>query len=911
MSKKLLFLALMFINIGYTFAVNEISIRKDISEDRTKPGYISSATLSIEPQGGYVSEALYVEYTDRAVYSGSNVEIIHRFNLPRGAVVRDLWLWIGDSVMQAQIKDTWTARHIYDSITSFKRDPAFLNVTDGQYELRIYPLESGKVRKIKMECLVPVSFFGEQAQVDLPYSFLSADNSTKTPLRVLFRYDSRLEYGFKILEAGTLEYKQIQDTLGMHYYESNISDIKELPGLTVTYKESFPNGFSCSREAIKSGSVYSVGISPGKIFNSDSSKQCSKRLCVGIDLNGNYGTLGIDAISKGFSALQNELSDGDSIKFVISGEGLIDTFPDAGFMSAVEVKETLGKMLDGSKVVSKIKSKPKLRILFCDPSGKDFMFPGLESLAQCSIATDLMSVLPVLSKFDIAAAYRYGYEDELNDNDAEIARTHILEYMKAGGYFLSYLDYNRRNEKIALQLIENLQVPTGFKASTLTRTPNGYISDGFPNSIYFYTSCPLKYTDSKVIPEMVNTDNEPVVISKQFGSGYLVVNGMWPGHIDAGLKQQLHTALLGLNRAGKNSQINELFQTVCAINNDLHFTNVIVMSNADALVTSDNLVNKLSEINQSNFKQLPQTHCISLLDGTIYLPPIYTEKNVNYYGSGYLLSKIAEQTNGLYFGIHEYDWKTIYGSILNAASVPVNNISCKMKCNGVDIAQETVMQPNMLNQKLNSSRFYTVQCKDCEVIEAEIAGIKADNDSAVKKTVTIETRDILNRERSFLSAEHANDIMLKMLQSVPLDTQAIVKFALEHRLMNDFTAFIALEPNDSLFFMQNPYDESKYKTNVSVNKAVLKQFAVRVLKKLKKISLVLNIPHNGTIQVRLFTIDGRLVYRHDVSCGAGSMNITLANRQLGKGVYIAVVKYRSYGIISNSVQTRIEKFTME
>jgi hypothetical protein len=153
--------------------------------------------------------------------------------------------------------------------------------------------------------------------------------------------------------------------------------------------------------------------------------------------------------------------------------------------------------------------------------------------------------------------------------------------------------------------------------------------------------------------------------------------------------------------------------------------------------------------------------------------------------------------------------------------------------------------------------------------------------------------------------------MLKMLQSVPLDTQAIVKFALEHRLMNDFTAFIALEPNDSLFFMKNPYDESKYQTNVSVSKAAFKQFAVRVLKALKKISLVLNIPQNGTIQVRLFTIDGRLVYRHDASCSAGAVNIAIANRQLGKGMYIAVVKYRSFGNINNSVQTRIEKFTME
>jgi hypothetical protein len=223
------------------------------------------------------------------------------------------------------------------------------------------------------------------------------------------------------------------------------------------------------------------------------------------------------------------------------------------------------------------------------------------------------------------------------------------------------------------------------------------------------------------------------------------------------------------------------------------------------------------------------------------------------------------------------------------------------------------MQPNPLNDKSSASRFYTLQSKTCNVIEAQISGKIIANDSVVTKSLTIQAQDILNRSRSFLSSEHAADIMLGMLQSVPLDTQKIMKYALQHRLMNDFTAFLALEPNDSLFFMHSPFDESRYTTTVSpkINTSVL-QFAIRILKARNNISLSLDIPQSGTIQIRFFTIVGRLIDSHDISnCNAGTINISLANRPVGKGTYIAVVKYRPYDTKHNSMQTRIERFTLE
>lgn len=86
-------------------------------------------------------------------FLGKNVEILHKFELPEQAVVNDLWLWIDDFISKAIIIQRWRAQEIYDSITSFKRDPAFLKIVDNQYDLCIYPLTSGEFRKIKINTL--------------------------------------------------------------------------------------------------------------------------------------------------------------------------------------------------------------------------------------------------------------------------------------------------------------------------------------------------------------------------------------------------------------------------------------------------------------------------------------------------------------------------------------------------------------------------------------------------------------------------------------------------------------------------------------------------------------------------------------------------------------------------------------
>ncbi|MDP3684744.1 MAG: VIT domain-containing protein, partial [Ignavibacteria bacterium] len=165
----------MFLSL-FIFATNDLTV-KDNALHGSKPGYIEKATLVVEPFGSYVEQSLYIEYSERNQFSSNLLEIVHRFELPKDAVINDMWLWIGDSVMQARMFDTWTARGIYDSIVAAHYDPGFLTKNGSQYEFRIYPLAAGKIRKVKITFIVPTKWYGNQATAELPIKLLLSNNS--------------------------------------------------------------------------------------------------------------------------------------------------------------------------------------------------------------------------------------------------------------------------------------------------------------------------------------------------------------------------------------------------------------------------------------------------------------------------------------------------------------------------------------------------------------------------------------------------------------------------------------------------------------------------------------------------------------------------------------------------------------
>ena len=230
----------------------------------TEPGYIDQATLVVEPHGAYVEEAMYVSYADHNQYPGDQfLEVVHRFTLPPGSVINDLWLWIGDTVVKAKMFDTWTARHIYDSIVVHRHDPAFLAKDGNSYELHIYPLVSGQFRKVRLNFITPTSWLGKDGVAELALSFLQASNSTTKPLQILFREEEDIWGTPAVRELPGLAYKKTLDTAGYIYRDFEVPDISGLTSLTMAFQTEFTDGiFANAGDQEGDSSFFQIGIDP-------------------------------------------------------------------------------------------------------------------------------------------------------------------------------------------------------------------------------------------------------------------------------------------------------------------------------------------------------------------------------------------------------------------------------------------------------------------------------------------------------------------------------------------------------------------------------------------------------------------------------------------------------------------------
>ncbi|MCB0752677.1 MAG: hypothetical protein KDC52_14490, partial [Ignavibacteriae bacterium] len=111
------------------------------------------------------------------------LEIIYNFDLPKGAIVHDSWLWFNDEIIKGKIMDRWTASQIYEEIVNRRRDPSVLYKNyDNYYELRIFPMAGDESRKVKITFLLPAIWSAANVSTTLPlYLF----NNSANPLKIL------------------------------------------------------------------------------------------------------------------------------------------------------------------------------------------------------------------------------------------------------------------------------------------------------------------------------------------------------------------------------------------------------------------------------------------------------------------------------------------------------------------------------------------------------------------------------------------------------------------------------------------------------------------------------------------------------------------------------------------------------
>lgn len=177
---------------------------------------IDEATLIIHPEGAYVEMNLYMtvsyDFNSWFFKNYNELEFLWQFNLPEDAIIHQLWYWMGDSIIQADIMDKWTAELLFNDVSNPVRNPGLLtqsfpNAGQVAYQLKLYPIMRNEKRRFKIQYLLPGRPTGDKLRVWLPMTQLVSD---KTPgidkLKILYKYNSE-PYEPKIIGTNVLSSK--------------------------------------------------------------------------------------------------------------------------------------------------------------------------------------------------------------------------------------------------------------------------------------------------------------------------------------------------------------------------------------------------------------------------------------------------------------------------------------------------------------------------------------------------------------------------------------------------------------------------------------------------------------------------------------------------------------------------------
>ena len=291
--KKVLFFSLFFlISCLQLHAYDYLYVSDPQFWDQDE-GTIEKAEFTIHPRGIYMEVGMYLTLSaEDTWFNGSEnpLEIVLDFDLPRNSMVTDSWLWINEDIIQADIKDRWSAAAIYNDIVGRRQDPSILfKQSDTQYQLRVFPLAADSTRRVKVTYLVPGDWSDGQVSIPLPVGLLK---TSKNPIKKI-QVQSFLSSDFtnpRITQLAQIPFKNTNHaTLGKH-------QIMEIPfdqlGSSLDFVLDVPtmqNGVFLSRFEDEEESYYQLALLPKTAMDLQATN--GKKVAVLVDYNLNNSSV--------------------------------------------------------------------------------------------------------------------------------------------------------------------------------------------------------------------------------------------------------------------------------------------------------------------------------------------------------------------------------------------------------------------------------------------------------------------------------------------------------------------------------------------------------------------------------------------------------------------------------------------
>ena len=284
---------------------------------RNRQGTIEEAILSVRPRGLYMEHGVYLTFSARGsdFQAHEQLEVELFFDLPKEAIVNDLWLWVGDDIVRATIMDQWTASTVYENIVQRRRDPAILfKRGGGRYELRIYPMRGDESRKIKLTYLMPTDWSQDIVSAALPSGILKASRFA-VPRAYVLAWPGAEWSAPQISEHPDLAFVQMRDPAFGSYLQAKLSPQMTREDLTLSYASPMKDGVYVNRFTEGGEGVYQLAFLPSEALSVGEQRE----IAVLVDYQAtNTGLSSTEVLESVRRFLQANLTAGDSFNLILS-----------------------------------------------------------------------------------------------------------------------------------------------------------------------------------------------------------------------------------------------------------------------------------------------------------------------------------------------------------------------------------------------------------------------------------------------------------------------------------------------------------------------------------------------------------------------------------------------------------------
>ncbi len=298
---------------------NSLTVADPRNSWSTYAGTLDAASITARPKGIYTECEVYMTYSSKNTpYTklADTVEIVHRFTLPKNALVIDSWLWIEGVAERAKIIDRWTASQVYESIVKRRKDPSLLmknSPTD--YEFRIFPMAGNEVRTVKLTFLIPNNWEQNTAGIELPFNLFENSKIPLTKVKLQL-FGTNTWKNPQLLGATDISTKT-DPVLGTYIESVLPNDIKTYQ-VAVQYDTPMKGGVYVAQDSSKGNNYYQFAVQP-EAFLGITPKP--KRLMIISKFNDYLSNISESEYINQISKMLNSFSSQDSFNLIYNNSG--------------------------------------------------------------------------------------------------------------------------------------------------------------------------------------------------------------------------------------------------------------------------------------------------------------------------------------------------------------------------------------------------------------------------------------------------------------------------------------------------------------------------------------------------------------------------------------------------------------